>query len=89
MTRSKAIASTFHPTHEITLTRPDGTHEIVLVMLVGDDAYTLVAWETKADTPADWKLSDTGWRWNGQYVPSGYKNQPAKVRLLGHGSGPK
>jgi hypothetical protein len=89
MARSKAIASTFHPTHEITLIRLDGTNEIVPVMWVNDDAYTLEEWVTNADAPADWKFSDLGWRWRGQYAPPGYKNKQAKVRLFDRGSDPK
>lgn len=88
MIRSKAIASTFHPTHEIALTRLDGTRKVVPVMLVGQDAYTLEEWSTSADTPADLWLSDVGWRWKGGlHVPLGYKT--AKVSLLGRGSAPK
>lgn len=89
MTRtSKAIASTFHPTHEITLTRLDGTREIVPVMLVDDYAYTLTEWVNNADAPAGWMRSDLGWRWRGRWAPDGYK-QTAKVSRLGRGSDPK
>lgn len=64
-----------------------GAREIVPVMLVDDDAYTLAEWETNADAPAGWKRSDVGWRWCGRHAPDGYN--AAKVSRLGRGSDPK
>jgi len=85
--RPNSIASTFHPTHEVALTRRDGSREIIPLMLNGNDAYTLTEWETNANAHADWQRSEVGWRHVAREVPPGYVS--AKVSRIGRGKDPR